>query len=126
MRGRRRKTKENPIHAELLSEWLGCEKPTDLKKNISAAGNHITQVLTQNFFNESLDEDALKDAWKDTAGEFVAANSIPVSAKNGHLVLQVTQSAVRFHLEQTKPDLLKRLQTRFGPGKIKSIKFQHG
>jgi hypothetical protein len=46
--------------------------------------------------------------------------------KEGHLVLQVTQPAMRFHLEQMKPELLKNIKARFGAGKIKSIKFNLG
>jgi hypothetical protein len=46
--------------------------------------------------------------------------------RNGHLVLRVTQPAMRFHLEQLKPMLLTRLREQLGEQRIKSVKFTLG
>ena len=33
---------------------------------------------------------------------------------------------MRFHLEQMKPELLRKIKERFGKDRIKSVKFQLG
>jgi predicted nucleic acid-binding Zn ribbon protein len=124
-----RKTKPNRrevIHEELVSDWLGCEKPLNFNKNISTAGDWIDEILRKQFFADSLDEEEVKAAWKEIAGEFIGANTEPVSAKEGNLILRVTQPAMRFHLEQMKPELLQRMRERFGEDKIKSVRFALG
>ncbi len=119
-------TRKEGIHDELMREWLGCDKPTSLSKNISEAADWVDGILKKQFFADNLDEDALKSAWKEIAGDFIGAHTEPVSAKEGHIVLRVTQPAMKFHLEQMKPELLKNIKVRFGAGKIKSIKFNLG
>lgn len=114
------------IHEELISEWLGCDKPLNLGKNVSEAGAWIDDILKKQFFAESLNEEEVKSAWKEVAGDFIGANTHPVSVKDGNLVLRVTQPAMRFHLEQMKPELLKKIKARFGANKIKSVKFTLG
>ena len=123
---RKKPTRQEGIHDELISEWLGCNKPTNLAKNISEAGGWVDSILKKQFFSDSIDEDAIKAVWKEVAGDFIGANAEPVSVKDGHLVLRVTQPAVRFHLEQMKPELLRKIKARFGAGKIKSIRFNLG
>lgn len=124
-----RKTKPNRrevIHEELVSDWLGCEKPLNYNKNVSTAGDWVDEILRKQFFADSLDEEEVKAAWKEIAGEFIGANTEPVSAKEGSLILRVTQPAMRFHLEQMKPELLQRIRERFGEDKIKSVRFSLG
>lgn len=123
---RKKPTRREGIHEDLMREWLGCEKPGNLDANISKAGAWVDGILKSQFFADSLNEDEVKAAWKEIAGDFIGANTEPVSVKDGNLVLRVTQPAVRFHLEQLKPELLKKIQQRFGKGKVKSIRFNLG
>jgi predicted nucleic acid-binding Zn ribbon protein len=123
---KRKPTRQQGIHDELISEWLGCDKPTNLAKNVSTAGDWVDDILRKQFFTDGLNEEEVKSAWKEIAGDFIGANTEPVSVKEGHLVLRVTQPAMRFHLEQLKPQLLKTIQARFGKSKVKSIRFNIG
>ena len=123
---RQKPTRREVIHEELTSEWLGCAKPLNPNKNVSAAGDWVDAILRMQFFADSLDEEEVKAAWKEIAGEFIGANTEPVSAKEGNLILRVTQPAMRFHLEQMKPELLQRIRERFGEDKIKSVRFSLG
>jgi len=109
-----------------MREWLGCDKPDDLRANVSSAAAWVDGILKSQFFADGLNEEEVKAAWKEIAGDFIGANTEPVSVKEGHLVLRVTQPAVRFHLEQLKPELLKKIQDRFGKGKVRSIRFNLG
>lgn len=109
-----------------MREWRGCEKPTNLRANITEAGDLVDGILKTQFFADSLNEEEVKSVWKKVAGDFIGANTEPVSVKEGHLVLRVTQPAVRFHLEQLKPELLKSIQAHFGKKKVRSIRFSLG
>ena len=123
---RKKPTRREGIHEDLMREWLGCEKPDDLGENVSSAADWVDGILKSQFFSDGLNEEEVKAAWKEIAGDFIGANTEPVSVKEGHLVLRVTQPAMRFHLEQLKPQLLKTIQERFGKGKVKSIRFNLG
>ncbi len=123
---KRKPTRREVIHEELVGEWLGCEKPLNTNKNVSSAADWVDAILRSQFFADSLDEEEVKKAWKEIAGDFIGANTEPVSAKDGNLILRVTQPAMRFHLEQMKPDLLRRIRERFGEDKIKSVRFTLG
>ncbi len=125
-RKRKAEKRRDAIHEELIHEWLGCEEPLNLSGNISSASDWVEQILRQQFFAESLNEEEVKSAWKEIAGDFIGTHTEPVSVKEGHLSLRVTQPAMRFHLEQMKTDLLRKIQERFGKNKIKSIKFTLG
>jgi len=123
---RKKPTRRDGIHEDLMREWLGCDKPDDLRANVSSAAAWVDGILKSQFFADGLNEEEVKAAWKEIAGDFIGANTEPVSVKEGHLVLRVTQPAVRFHLEQLKPELLKKIQDRFGKGKVRSIRFNLG
>lgn len=109
-----------------MREWLGCEKPLNMGKNISSAGDWVDDILRKQFFAENLNEEEVKAVWKEVAGDFIGSHTEPVSVKEGNLVLRVTQPAMRFHLEQMKPELLKKIKARFGKDRIRSIRFNLG
>lgn len=122
--------KRNPpkgaIRKEILSEWRGCEEATDLNQGIHPAEKFISAILRSAGAEDGLHEDQVRSAWKELAGDFIFRHTEPVSVKNGHLVLRVTQPAMRFHLEQMKPMLLTRIRAQLGENRIKSVKFALG
>ena len=121
-----RKPRPGGIRDEILREWRGCEEPTDLNAGIHRAEKFITAILRSTGAEDGLHEDQVRSAWKDLAGDFISRHTEPVSVKNGHLVLRVTQPAMRFHLEQMKPMLLTRIRAELGEDRIKSVKFALG
>jgi len=118
--------KNSRIRDEILREWRGAEEPADLNAGIHSADKFIAAVLRSAGAEDGLHEDQVRSAWKELAGDFIASHTQPVSVKAGHLVLRVTQPAMRFHLEQMKPMLLERIRGILGPERIRSIKFHHG
>lgn len=114
------------IRNEILREWRGCEEAIDLNEGIHKAERFVAAILRATGTDEGLHEDEVKAAWKELAGEFIARHADPVSVKNGHLVLRVTQPAMRFHLEQMKPMLLSRIREQLGQDRIQSVKFTLG
>ncbi len=122
----KRKPRPGAIREEILSEWRGCEEATDLNQGIHLAEKFISAILRSAGAEDGLHEDQVRLAWKELAGDFISRHTEPVSVKNGHLVLRVTQPAMRFHLEQMKPMLLTRIRAQLGENRIKSVKFALG
>lgn len=114
------------IREELLTEWRGAEEPFNLNSGIHKAENFITSILRQAGLEDGLTENEVLSMWKDLAGDFVSRHAQPQSIKGGHLVLRVTQPALRFQLEQMKSVLMTRITAQLGKGRIKSIKFSLG
>lgn len=122
----RRKPRPSGFREEILREWRGCEEATDINQGIHSAEKFISAILRSAGAEDGLQEDQVRSAWKDLAGDFISRHTEPVSVKNGHLVLRVTQPAMRFHLEQMKPMLLTRIRAQLGEDRIKSVKFSLG
>jgi hypothetical protein len=120
------KNRLSDISRQILSEWRGCDEALDLNAGVRRADQFISAILSSAGFQDGIHEDELRAAWKELAGEFIARNSEPLSVKGGHLVLRVTQPAMRFHLEQMKPMLLARIREHLGENRIQSVKFSLG
>lgn len=121
-----RKPRSGGIREEILREWRGCDEAINLNDGVHAAGQFISAILRSTGAEDGLHEDQVRSVWKELAGDYIARHTEPVSVKNGHLVLRVTQPAMRFHLEQMKPMLLARIRSQLGENLIKSVKFSLG
>jgi len=124
-RGARRHSRDT-ARARVLREWRGADEPLDPGRNISRAGDLLRQVLGGLRLEEGLEEDRLREAWREIAGEFIARHTQPVSLRNGRLVLRVLQPSMRFHLEQSRVQLLERLREHFGAGTIREVRLGIG
>ena len=122
----RKKPRPSRIREEILREWRGANEPDDLNAGIHQAANFVAAILRAAGAEDGLHEEEVRATWKELAGEFIARHTEPVSVKSGHLVLRVTQPALRFQLEQMKPMLFARIRTQLGENRIKSIKFTLG
>lgn len=122
----RKKPRPSRIREEILREWRGADEPANLNAGVHQAANFVAAILRAAGAEDGLHEDQVRATWKELAGEFIARHTEPVSVKNGHLVLRVTQPALRFQLEQMKPMLFARIRTQLGETRIKSIKFTLG
>ncbi len=114
------------IREEILREWRGSEEPSDLNAGIFRAQQFVAAILKSAGMEDGLNEDEVRATWKELAGDFIARHTEPLSVKGGHLILRVTQPALRFQLEQMKPMLLSRIRAQLGAGRIKTIKFSLG
>jgi len=121
-----RRPRTSGIRDEILREWRGCDEALDLNAGVHQANAFVSAILRAAGAEDGLHEDQVRAAWKDLAGDFISRHTEPVSVKNGHLVLRVTQPAMRFHLEQMKPMLLTRIRQQLGENRIQSVKFTLG
>jgi predicted nucleic acid-binding Zn ribbon protein len=120
------KPRPGRIREEILREWRGADEPADLNAGIHSADKFINAILRAAGAEDGINEDEVRSAWKELAGEFIAGHTEPISVKGGHLVLRVTQPTLRFQLEQMKPMLLSRIRAQLGENRIKSVKFTLG
>ncbi len=124
--GRPRRADADPARAKVLREWRQGEAPLDSNRNISRAGELLREVLAKLRLEEGLEESRLREVWHEIAGEFIARQTQPVSLRNGILVLRVVQPAMRFHLEQSKAQLMARLQEQLGRNTIREVRLSIG
>ncbi len=114
------------LREEILREWRGAAEPDDLNAGIHRADQFVAAILRAAGAEDGLNEDQVRAAWKELAGDFIARHTEPLSVKDGNLILRVTQPTLRFQLEQMKPMLLTRIRQQLGEGRVKTIKFQLG
>lgn len=114
------------MRADIINQWVGAPRPLDLSRNVSEASAHIEAILESIGVRGGLDEERVKEAWATLAGELVAKQTEPVSLRKGCLSLRVLQPAMRYHLEQLKPGLLRRLQEELGEENVKSLRLTIG
>ncbi|MGC6465104.1 MAG: DUF721 domain-containing protein [Akkermansiaceae bacterium] len=114
------------MRADVVHQWVGAPKPLDLNKNITEASEHLEAILDAIGVRGGLDEDKVKETWSSLAGDLVAKQTEPVSLRKGCLTLKVLQPAMRYHLEQLKPGLLRKLQSELGPDNVKSLRLTIG
>ena len=119
------KGREEWIRRSILREWYGGEDPPD-DNSFAKAESLVRAVLKSAGADQGIDEERLKEAWRSIAGDLVARHASPESLRNGCLVLKVLQPAMRFQLEQLKPQLLGKLREKLGEGVVKSVRFTLG
>jgi hypothetical protein len=123
---RRKPGRADLMRMDILREWRGADEALDLNSGVHSAGRFIHAILRDAGLEDGINEDELRAAWKELAGDFIARHTEPLSIKGGQLVLRVTQPAMRFHLEQMKPMLLTRIRGQLGEDRIRSVKFTLG
>ena len=114
------------MRADVVGQWVGASRPLNLEKNISEARAHIEAILESIGVQGGLDEERVKEAWSMLAGDLIAKQTEPVSLRKGCLTLKVLQPAMRYHLEQLKLGLLRKLQSELGAENVTSLRLTIG
>ena len=112
--------------ARILEQWRGRGLPTDPNQNVRKASDWLSGILSKLALEEGIDESRLRAAWREVAGEFVAGQTEPVSLRKGVLTLKVLQPSMRFHIEQSRAQILARLQQALGKQKIREVRLTIG
>ena len=112
--------------ARIIEQWRGVGLPVDLDQNVTKASDLLAGILSKLSLEEGIEESRLRTAWRDVAGEFVAGQTEPVSLRKGVLTLKVLQPSMRFHLEQSRTQILARLQQALGKKKIREVRLTIG
>ncbi len=112
--------------AEILREWHGCDVVLDLNHRVFRADELVDAILQRAGLAEGIDAESLRQVWSRVAGDYVARHSRPVSILRGQLTLQVAQPSMRFHLEQMRGELLRKVNQQMPHLKVVSLRFSLG
>ena len=115
------------LRRRVLREWRGCDEPVRSTENILQAGEFLSEILARaGGAKEGVDVERLREAWRALAGEVIAGQCQPEGLRDGVVTLRVLQPSMRFHLEQIKPMLLRRLRAELGGDLVRSVRFVLG
>jgi len=119
--------KPERLRAIVLAEWRGMPEIPFIRDTARPVGETIGKVMAQFGLKDRLKEDAVRNAWLEIVGEFIATHSTPQRLKDGILTVSVLQPTVRFELERVwKREILAKLKQRFGASTVRDIRFQIG
>lgn len=112
------------IRRRVLEDWRGLPENREPPDRCVAVGDALKKLLPRLGLSERLNEQEVQNAWLEIVGDFLAGQSTPVSLRGGVLIVQVVQPTVRYELDRSwKPDVLKKLQARFGARHIREVRF---
>jgi len=66
------------------------------------------------------------DRWSEVVGEALAARTRPLRIDGGRLVLSVDEPAIATHVRFLQGELLARLETLLGPGRVTALDLRVG
>ena len=102
------------IRKRVLEDWRGLPEQPARPERCVLAAEALKRLLHKLGLSERLNEQEIQAAWREIVGDFLAEHSLPVSMRDGVLIVQVIQPAVRYELERSwKRNILRKLQARF-------------
>ncbi len=110
----------------VVRDWQGGETPMPTEKNCSKAADWVSDILAGFKMAEGVEEGQIRESWKKVAGDFVSTQTEVISLKRGVLLLRVIQPAMRFHLEQSRGQLLGKVQRELGREVVREIRLISG
>jgi len=113
------------IRKRVLEEWRGLPEGPTCRERCVPAAEALKKLLRKLGLTERLNEQEIRGAWREIVGDFLAEHSLPVSMRNGVLIVQVIQPAVRYELDRSwKRDILRKLQARFDAKIVREVRFR--
>lgn len=113
------------IRRRVLEEWRGLPDASEKSERCILAADALKKILPKLGLTERLNEQEVQAAWREIVGDFLAEHSVPVSMKDGVVMVQVLQPTVRYELDRTwKPEILRKLKARFGARTIREVRFR--
>jgi predicted nucleic acid-binding Zn ribbon protein len=113
------------IRRRVLEEWRGLPEVSEKDERCVLVGDALKKILPKLGLTQRLNEQEVRDAWREIVGDFLAEHSVPVSLKDGVVIIQVLQPTVRYELDRTwKPEILRKLKARFGARIIREVRFR--
>lgn len=114
------------LRARALAEWRGYAEPRPLMDRVQSVSALVGKTLQAFGLGELVRESEVLDAWKEIAGDFLAAHSAPSRLKDGVLYVRVLQPSIHFEMERMKGQLVEKLKKRFGARVVRELRFRLG
>ncbi|MEM8953175.1 MAG: DUF721 domain-containing protein [Verrucomicrobiota bacterium] len=110
--------------AAVLTEWRGTAEAPSATKNVRGMQELVPEIIDALGLQERYETAEMEVVWRELVGEFNAGLSRPVRIERRVLIIQIVQATALYHIERTlKPELLKKIQARFGEERIRDIRF---
>ncbi len=110
------------LRRRVVEEWRGLPEKREGRPLI-AVSDALDALVKRLGLTERINEGDILSAWREVVGDFLAQHSRPARLVNGILHIEVMQSSVRYELDRTwRPEILRKLQARFGKHAVKDIK----
>ena len=110
-----------------LEDWRGLPEHRPAPDRTRILGQSVPEFLSSLGLKDRFDAEEMIRSWREIAGDFIAEHSQPVKVEGRVLFVRVLQPTLHYDLERTlKKKLLERIQARFGPRKIRNIRFTLG
>lgn len=114
------------LRRRVIAEWRGLPSDSPRPDRVQAIADLVPNVMQKLGLKERYQETEVRNAWKTLVGDFNAAHSCPIALRDGTLHVHVLQPALRYELERTKPEILRKLKQRFGARAIRDLRFRLG
>jgi predicted nucleic acid-binding Zn ribbon protein len=102
------------IRKQVLEDWRGLPEEAARPERCVLPAEALKRLLRRLGLTERISEQEIQAAWREIVGDFLAEHSLPISMRDGILVVQVIQPAVRYELDRAwKRSILRKLQARF-------------
>ncbi|MBK1833395.1 DUF721 domain-containing protein [Roseibacillus ishigakijimensis] len=123
----RKRSQSRRVHVTraVVRDWQGGETPMPTRKNCSQAKDWLEAILSQ-MPVDGLEEERIRESWRSVVGDFVASQTEVVSLRHRVLLLRVLQPAMRFHLEQSRSELLAKVRARLGEKAVREVRLISG
>ena len=122
-RAPKRRVRKTP---QVVRDWQQGDTPMSTEENSVKAAALVSDILAGLRISEGIEESRIRDGWKTVAGDFIAAQTEVISLKKGVLLLRVLQPAMRFHLDQSKGELLEKVQQELGKKVVREVRLISG
>ncbi|MCF7728939.1 MAG: DUF721 domain-containing protein [Chthoniobacterales bacterium] len=116
------KKRDQYLRKRVIQEWRGLPEKSEVERETSAAVV-LQQVIEKLGLKKRIQEEEIINAWHEVVGDFLAAHSTPFQLAHGALHVRVIQPSIRYELDRVwKPEILRKLQEKFGRKTIRDIK----
>lgn len=97
-----------------------------MSDDLTPIGSGLERLLRDMGMPRVFDIARLAEEWVEAAGDPFASLSRPASYRAGELVLRVADGAAASLLKFRIPDLVRRLEERYGPGTVTTVRLRLG
>ena len=120
------RSKRPSLRHRAITEWRGYAEPHPLTESFQPLSALIGKTMQSLGLGELVRESEVLEAWKEIAGDFLAAHSAPSKLKDGVLYVRVLQPSIHFEIERVKGLIVEKLKKRFGARVVRELRFRLG
>ncbi len=115
------------LRARVLAEWRGYTERPPIAESAQPVAVTLEKVMRKLGLEDRLTEGQILAAWSDIVGEWFALHTCPDRIREGILYVRVVQSSIHCELDRNwKPQIVRKLKSRFGAARIRDVRFRVG